>query len=98
MDVICCTLGASLTAGLSSVRVAIPVDSHGRPAAMVRVCALPSVSVHITVGDSNCTATSNHLLLCNGRDIVINTSGMTHLATIQAGLNLGGLVNVVPYE
>lgn len=98
MDCICSTAGVSLTAGLTSTRAAIPVDSMGRPAAVIRVCALASAAVHVHVGDDNVAAGSSHLLLCNGRDVAINVSGKTHIAVIQAGVGLGGLVNVVAYE
>lgn len=65
---------------------------------MIRVCAVGGASVHIRLGDSNVVATTNDLLLSGGADIALDCSGKTHIAVIQAGLGLGGTVNVVPYE
>lgn len=76
----------------------LPIDSQGRPSAHVRVTALASAAVHIRVGDGNVAATSNDLLLCNGCDVALDVSGKTHIAVLQAGIGLGGLVNVVSYE
>lgn len=98
MDIIKPTTGVSLTAGLTSTRAALPVDSRGRSSAILRVCAVGGASVHIAFGDGTVIATANDLLLTSGREVAIDASRKTHIATIQAGLNLGGLVNVVPYE
>jgi hypothetical protein len=98
MDIIKPNGGVSLTAGLVSSRVALPIDSKGHNPAAVRVIAMGEASVHVKFGDATVTATASDLLLTHGCPVNVDTSGMTHVATIQAGLNLGGLVNVVPYE
>lgn len=98
MDIICCTQGISLTAGLASTSMELPMDSKGNPPAVVRVCAVGSASVFVALGTAGVTANTSGLLLTSGRDVALDCSGMTHIATIQAGLNLGGIVNVVPYE
>lgn len=98
MDILKSTRGVSLTAGLSSARAALPLDTRGRGASVIRVCAVGGASAHIRLGDSTVTATSDDLLITDGREVALDASGKTHIATIQAGLNLGGLVNVVPYE
>lgn len=98
MDILKGTRGTSLTAGLTSTNAALPLDTRGRTSAVVRVCAVGSASVHVRLGDSNVVATSADLLLTEGREVTLDASGKTHIAAIQAGLNLGGLVNVVPYE
>lgn len=90
--------GLTLTAGIASSRGAIPLDSRGRASAAVRVTALSSAAVFLRTGDSNVAATTSDLLLVGGNSIVIDTSGKTHIATLQAGLSLGGLVQVMPYE
>lgn len=98
MDIIKPNTGVSLTAGLTSTRAALPVDSRNRASAVVRVVAVGGASVHIKFGNGSVTATADDLLLTNGREVSVDVSGKTHVAVIQAGLNLGGLVNVVPYE
>lgn len=98
MDIIKPGTGTSLTAGLTSTRAALPLDSRGRTAAVVRVVAIGGASAHVSFGDGTVVATAADLLLTDGRDVAIDASGKTHIAAIQAGLNLGGLVNVVPYE
>lgn len=90
--------GLTLTASATSSRGAIPVDSQGRACACVRVAVLSSAAVHIRTGDSTVAATINDLLLAGGDSIMVDTSGMTHIAVLQAGISLGGLVQVMPYE
>lgn len=90
--------GLTLTAGAVSARGAIPTDARGRASAAVRVTLLSSAAAHIRTGDSTVTATSSDLLLVGGNSVVVDTSGMTHIAVLQAGLSLGGLVQVMPYE
>lgn len=98
MDIICCTQGINLTAGLASTNAALPVDTNGNSPAVVRVCAVGTASVFVSLGTAGVTASTSGLLLTSGREVALDCSGMTHIAAIQAGLNLGGLVNVVPYE
>lgn len=90
--------GLTLTAGAVSSRGAIPVDSRGRACACVRVTVLSTAAIHIRTGSESVAATTSDLLLVGGDSIVVDTSGMTHIAVLQAGLSLGGLVQVMPYE
>lgn len=90
--------GLTLTAGLTSSRGAIPEDSKGRACACVRVTVLSTAAIHIRTGNNSVTATTADLLLVGGDSVVVDTSGMTHIAVIQAGVGLGGLVQVMPYE
>lgn len=90
--------GLTLTASGVSARGAIPVDSRGRTSACVRVTALSTAAVHVRTGDSTVAATNADLLLIGGDSVMVDTSGVTHIAVIQAGISLGGLVQVMPYE
>lgn len=98
MDILKSTAGVSLTAGIASASQALPTDQQGRPPAVVRVTTLPGLAAHVNLGASNVTATTANLLVVGGQEVALDISGKTHIAVLQAGLSLGGLVNVVPYE
>lgn len=90
--------GLSLTAGVSSTSGELPEDSKGRSPSAIRVALVPGAAIHLRVGASNVSVTASDLLLTGGNTVIIESSGMTHIAVIQAGLSLGGLVQVMPYE
>lgn len=97
-DILKNTTGITLTAGPTSTSQALPMDRNGRSSSVVRVTALTGAAVHVNLGMSGVTASASNLLIIGGQEVALDISGKSHIAVIQAGLSLGGLVNVVPYE
>lgn len=76
--------GFSLTSGITSVTTALPVNSAGVPANIVRViCPDTSTApIHIAFGSSTVVATANSCAVGQVQEY-FDVSGTTHFAVIQ---------------
>ena len=87
--------GVQVTTGAASARQAIPNNASAGVAKYVFVSAL-SGAAYVRPGDSSVVATANDLPVVLSQGIVLNVTGMTHIAYIQetAAVKL----NIVPLE
>jgi len=87
--------GASLTTGAASARVALPVNSAGIAARVVRVAALNAC--YCKFGDATVVATANNILVQPADAVLLTVpKGATHIAGIQDAA--AGKLNIQPVE
>jgi len=87
--------GASLVTAGTSARVALPVNSAGIAARIVRVAALNAC--YCKFGDVAVVATANNILIQPADSVVLTVpKGATHIAGIQDAA--AGKINIQPIE
>lgn len=86
--------GNTVTAGASSATVAIPNDSQGRRARLVRLQV--TGNLYVKFGVAGITATGNDMLLSPNFDVLVNCMQHTTIAYIQESAS--AKLNITPLE
>ena len=89
--------GLTVTTSATSASAAIPTNSAGVRARVVRVsCPNSAHYAYVLPGPSTVVATSSSIAIGNFSDIVLDVSGCTHIAYIQG--STGAVINISPIE
>ena len=86
--------GASTALGAASAGGTLPTNSAGNTARYVRMAT--TTGAYVRVGNGAQTAVNTDLLVLPGQAIVLDCSGCTHYAGLQAAT--GGVLVVTPVE
>ena len=87
--------GANITTGAASANVAIPNNSAGQRARLIRVHA--TVAAYVRLGPtSGVTAVATDMIVDPASPVVLHAIGHTHIAALQVAA--AGVVNVTPLE
>lgn len=87
--------GVNLTTGAASVNAAIPNNSAGQRARLIRVHA--TVAAYVRLGTSaGVTAVATDMIVDPASPVILHTVGHTHIAALQVAA--AGTVNVTPLE
>ena len=87
-------VGITVTTGLASVAVAIPVNANGTRPYYVRIAA--TTESYVQIGLTAVAATANSMLVQPADSVILAVGGATHIAHIQG--TAAGRVNIVPLE
>lgn len=89
------TVGANITTGAASARVALPVSQSGEIPRLIRVVA--TANARIKIGTSAVAAVAADMLVQPNDSIIMTIpQGITHIAAIQDTAT--GTVSVTPLE
>ncbi len=86
--------GRNITTSGTSAGGALPADSSGATARVVRVSASAACYVRFGVGTQ--TAVAGDMLVQPGDSVVVKVAGCSHAAAIQ--VSSGGVCNIYPLE
>lgn len=87
--------GVNITTGAASANAAIPNNSSGRLARLVRVHA--TVAAYVRLGTTaGVTALATDMIVDPATPVVLHVIGATHIAALQVAAP--GVVNVTPLE
>lgn len=89
--------GLSLTSGATSTTVALPTNNAGKAATIIRVsCPNSSHYAFVLPGNSTVVATAASVAIGNFSEVILDTTGCTHIAYLQG--SAAAIVNISPVE
>lgn len=86
--------GTTVTSGASTANVAIPVDSTGNKAKVVRLQV--TGNLYVKFGDASVSASTNDMLLSPNFDVLVNCLQFARIAYIQEAA--AAKLNITPLE
>jgi len=89
--------GVSVTSSATSQVVAIPTNSAGDIAKIVRIsCPNSTHYGYVLPGPSTAVATSSSVAIGNFSDVLLDVTGCTHIAYLQGATS--AIINISPLE
>ena len=89
-------VGTLVTSGAASASVAIPTNSAGDTAKVIRIiCPVSAAYAYVLPGNGSVVATTSAIAI-NDTTEYLDVSGCTHIAYIQG--SAAAVINIVPIE